>query len=106
MTGITIVTTGGDLPAKSELIAWAQFIELTGLHPSFVGELIELGWLAPQRTSGSDYLFRQRDVYRVKKLSRLCGDLDINAVGGSIIVDLVERVEELQQRVRELERLI
>jgi chaperone modulatory protein CbpM len=105
MVDITLVA-GGELPMKSELIAWSQFMELTGLHPSFVGELIELGWLAPQRTQGSEYLFRHRDVYRVKKLSRLCGDLEINAVGGSIIVDLVERVEFLEKRVRELEQLI
>ena len=105
MTGITIVT-GGDLPVKSELLAWAQFLELTGLHPSFIGELIDLGWLAPQRTHGMEYLFRHRDVYRVKKLSRLCSDLEINAVGGSIIVDLVERIEHLEKRVRDLERLI
>lgn len=104
MTGITIVT-GGDLPARSELIAWAQFIEMTGLHPSFVGELIELGWLSPRRTHGEAYLFRRRDVYRVKKLSRLCNDLEINPVGASIIVDLVERIEQLEKRVRDLERL-
>ncbi|WP_243364045.1 chaperone modulator CbpM [Fundidesulfovibrio terrae] len=105
MGGITIVA-GAGLPVKSELIAWAQFMELTGLHPSFVGELIELGWLAPQRTQGSELLFRHRDVYRVKKLSRLCHDLEINPVGGSIIVDLVERIELLEKRVRDLERLI
>lgn len=105
MTGVTIVY-GSGLPAKSSLIAWAQFLELTGLHPSFVGELIELGWLAPQRTEGSVYLFRQRDVYRVKKLSRLCADLEINPVGGSIIVDLLERIEGLEKRVRDLERLV
>jgi len=100
------VFTSSELPMKSQLIAWTQFMELTGLHPSFVGELIELGWLSPQQTHGSEYLFRHRDVYRVKKLSRLCHDLDISAVGASIIVDLVERVEFLEKRVRELERLV
>jgi len=105
MVDITVIA-GKDLPMKSELIAWAQFMELTDLHPSFVGELIELGWLCPQRTVGSEYLFRHRDVYRVKKLSRLCHDLDINTVGSSIIVDLLERIETLEKRVRDLERLI
>ena len=105
MTSVTIFTTGA-VPMKSELIAWAQFIELTGLHPSFVGELIELGWLSPRGGPDSGYLFVSRDVYRVRKLSRLCHDLDINPVGGSIIVDLVERIETLETRVRELEKLI
>lgn len=105
MVNITLVGTA-DVPMKSQLIAWAQFMELTGLHPSFVGELIELGWLAPRRTQGSEYLFRHSDVYRVKKLSRLCHDLEISAVGASIIVDLVERVEFLEKRVRELEQLV
>lgn len=105
MTSVTIIA-GKSAPMKSELIAWTQFIELTELHPSFVGELIELGWLCPRGGPGSGYLFVTRDVYRVRKLSRLCRDLDINPVGGSIIVDLVERIEELDARVRELERLI
>ncbi|WP_243309851.1 chaperone modulator CbpM [Fundidesulfovibrio agrisoli] len=105
MVDITILY-GSDLPAKSDRIAWAQFIEMTEMHPALVGELIELGWLRPQLTSGSQYLFRHADVYRVKKLSRLCKDLDISPVGASIIVDLVERVEFLEKRVRELEKLL
>jgi len=93
-------------PVKSRLIAWTQFVELTGLHPSFIGELIELGWLDPQRTGQSHYLFRPSDVYRVKKLTRLAADLDINLAGASIVVDLLERVEFLENRVRDLEQLI
>jgi len=105
MADITIITESGP-PVASQLIAWSQFVELTGLHPSFIGELIELGWLDPQRTRQSDYLFRPYDVYRVKKLARLRADLDINISGASIVVDLLERVEFLEKRVRDLEQLI
>lgn len=100
------ITFGADLPAKSDRIAWTQFVELTQLHPSLVGELIELGWLRPQRTLGSEYLFRPSDVYRARKLGRICKDLEISPAGASIIVDLVERVAQLEQRVRELEKLM
>jgi chaperone modulatory protein CbpM len=105
MVDITIAAYK-DLPVKSELIAWSQFMELTGLHPLLVGELIDMGWLAPLRTVSQGYLFRVGDIYRVRKLSRLCQDLDISLSGASIIVDLVERVERLEKRVKELERLI
>jgi len=105
MADITIIY-GTDLPVKSQLIAWAQFLELTGVQPGVVGELIELGWLSPQLTRDEQYLFRSRDVYRVRKLDRLCADLDISLAGASIIVDLLERIDSLENRVRELERLV
>lgn len=100
------IVTCQDLPVKSEFIAWAQFMELTGAHPHVVGELIDMGWIAPRRTQSEEYLFQVSDVYRVRKLSRLCHDLGISAAGASIVVDLVERVATLEKRVRELERLI
>jgi hypothetical protein len=39
---------------------------------------------------------------RLRRIHRLCRDLDLDAFAGSIIVDLVERMEALQ---RELESL-
>ncbi|MCX5795551.1 MAG: hypothetical protein NTY77_08675 [Elusimicrobia bacterium] len=41
------------------------------------------------------------ELARLRRLRRLCGGLDIDVYAGSIIVDLLERMEELQ---RELER--
>jgi hypothetical protein len=38
---------------------------------------------------------------RLRRIHRLCRDLDLDVFAGSLIVDLVERVEALQ---RELER--
>lgn len=97
---------GEDLPEPSALVSWGEFVELTQVHPSRLGELIELGWLEPSRTSQDLYLFRVRDVYRTRKLQRLCVDLDVSAAGASIIVDLLERIEDLEKKVRDLEGLL
>ena len=39
------------LPARSERLSFAQIQELTGLDSTVVGELIELGWITPERTT-------------------------------------------------------
>lgn len=92
-------------PARSSSIAWAEIIELTGLHPSILGELIEIGWISPVRTMSDNYLFTARDVYRLRKLDRICRDFELNPVGAGIIVDLLDRIEHLEGKVRELNRL-
>jgi chaperone modulatory protein CbpM len=94
-----------DLPSQSDLLGWSQFIELTGLHPCSLGELIEMGWIEPVRLGGS-YLFAKHDVYRLRKFQRLCQDFGLSSVGGSIIVDLLERIERLEREVRQLRRLL
>ena len=89
---------------RSEMISWVEFVDMTGVHPTRLGDLIQLGWLEPTLTSGEKYLFRVRDVYRVRKLERLCNDFELSNLGGSIVVDLLSRIEALEQKVRELER--
>ena len=97
---------GLNLPEKSEYVAWAQLVELTAVQPAQVAELVELGWIEPGRTGADDYLFRLRDVYRIHRLMRLVKDLDLPLSSGSIVVDLVERIEELELEIEELRRLI
>lgn len=87
-------------------MAWAELAERTRVEPACMAELVEMGWIEPLRTGSEEYLFRQRDVYRIKKLLRLCRDLEISYAGASIIVDLIERIEELETRIAELKRLL
>jgi len=96
----------GGFPVRSRMVSWAEFLELTTVHPSRLGELIDLGWIEPQRTGQEAYLFRIRDVYRLRKLMRLMEDLELGLVGGTIVVDLLERIEFLENKVAELERLL
>lgn len=97
---------GLNLPERSEFVAWTQLVELTSITPSEISELIDLGWIEPQKTSAEEYLFRLRDVYRIHKLMRLVNDLDMSFNSGSIVVDLLDRVEELEKEVEELKRLV
>lgn len=99
---ITVTT----VPARSERLSFAQLQELTGLHPTVVGELIELGWITPERTTADAYLFRTRDVYRLRKLDRIKRDFELPIYGASIVVDLLERIDYLENKVRELHRLL
>jgi len=94
------------LPIRSDLIAWAQLVELTCVEPATMAELLEMGWVDPVRTGAEEYLFRSRDVYRIQKLMRLCRDLEIPFGAGSIIVDLLERVERLEREISELKQLL
>ncbi|MBN2139731.1 MAG: chaperone modulator CbpM [Desulfovibrionaceae bacterium] len=96
----------GGLPKNSELVAWSQLVETTRISPSDMAQLLDMGWIEPVVTSSEQYLFRQRDVYRIQKLLRLCRDLEVSFSGGSIIVDLLERIEILEKDIRELRRLL
>lgn len=90
------------LPIRSEYIARTEFLELTGVLPERLEELMEMGWIAPRRIGMDGYLFRGLDIYRVRKLERICGDFELPVVGGTIIVDLLERIDALERTVREL----
>ncbi len=103
---LRIKTLTKELPATSELVIWSRFIELTGIHPTRLGELVELGWLRPNRTQKDCYLFHPRDVYKVSKLERICVDFELPALAGTIIIDLLERIENLELQVRDLRRLL
>lgn len=95
-----------ELPVRSELVIWSQFIELTGIHPVRLGEIVDLGWICADKKSEECYLFHPADVYRVSKLERLCRDFELPALAGTIIVDLLERIDELESQVRDLRRLL
>ena len=99
MNGTIIPKDKDNAPVRSEKITIEQFVEYTGATTVVVHELVEMGWLDPVRTVRQELLFRDRDVYRVRKFLRLCTDFELTPVGGSIIVDLLERIESLEREL-------
>ncbi len=88
------------LPATSTVMVWEEFIQVTGVDPERLQELLALGWIEARSNAARRHLFRDADIYRVRKLERICCDFELPVLGGTIIVDLLERIDALEQTVR------
>ncbi|MFP4167812.1 MAG: chaperone modulator CbpM [Desulfonatronovibrionaceae bacterium] len=93
-------------PAKSRLLAWSEFVQASEISPHRLMELIEMDWVDSVCTRNNDFLFPEPEIFKVRKLVRLCKDFELSTVGGIIIVDLLQQIEDLQREVRELRRLL
>lgn len=91
------------LPAPSTVMAWEEFVDITGVAPERLQELVALGWIESRTSATQVLMFRDADIYRVRKLERICCDFELPVVGGAIIVDLLERIDVLERTVRSLQ---
>ena len=103
---LKIMLKESDPPVRSQLIAWAEFVELSGCPAETVSDLLEMGWISPAQSAHEADLYSQSDLYRLRKLHRICADLEVPVLGGTIIVDLLTKVGELERKVQELQAII
>jgi hypothetical protein len=73
-----------------------------GVDVAFVERLVELGVIDVHPELG--LAFACEVTLRVGKFVRLQRDLGVNFEGAAVIVDLLDRIETLEQRLRHLER--
>jgi len=69
------------------------------VHPDVTEQLADLGII--EIHSGH---VKARQVSRIQKLMRLRRNLGVNLPGAAIILDLLERMEEMQEEIDELKR--
>jgi DNA-binding transcriptional MerR regulator len=76
--------------------------DAAGVHPELVEQFIEYGLLEPMASEAPDPLFAISAIERLRRIMRLRRDLGVNLPGVAVILDMRERMEQLQ---KELERL-
>ena len=91
-----------DVPSRCDPYRLGRIPGTDRDDPDRLSELMDIGWLKPTRTAEAALLFRQDDVYRIRKLERLCSDFELHTLGGSIVMDLLDRIATLELRIREL----
>jgi chaperone modulatory protein CbpM len=69
-----------------------------GISRQELDELIALGLAEPAAPGASE--FTVATVVRLRRVSRLHADLEVDFLGAAIIVDLMERLDRLEAEIR------
>ena len=62
-----------------------------------------IGIIEPYRSRGNIRLYSDRDIARLRRVKTLMEDLGINLAGVEVILRMLERMNELQNRLEEME---
>jgi MerR family transcriptional regulator/heat shock protein HspR len=69
---------------------------LTQMHAQTIRLYERLGLVTPQRRS-KNRLYSEADVARLRRIRRLTQEMGINLAGVQVILDLLERLEQIQE---------
>ena len=70
--------------------------KMVGLHPQTLRHYESLELVVPNRSRGNIRLYSPVDVDRLRQINRLTDELGVNLAGVQIILDLRDRLEQLQ----------
>ncbi len=75
--------------------------EMYGIHPQTLRLYEREGLLKPSRTEGNTRLYTDEDLQRLEFILNLARDLGVNISGIAIILQMRERMEEMQRQIQE-----
>jgi MerR family transcriptional regulator/heat shock protein HspR len=71
------------------------------IHPQTLRLYEREGLLAPSRTEGNTRLYSEADLERLETILALTRDLGVNLAGVEIILNMRQKIEEMQSEVNE-----
>ena len=72
---------------------------LVELHPQTLRYYERLGLVTPSRSRGKVRLYSPSDVERLQRIARLTDELGVNLAGVELILNMSERMEEMQREM-------
>jgi MerR family transcriptional regulator/heat shock protein HspR len=75
--------------------------EMYGIHPQTLRLYEREGLLKPSRTEGNTRLYTEQDLERLEFILTLARDLGVNISGIAIILQMRERMEEMQTNMQQ-----
>src|SRR6185312_1419583 len=75
--------------------------EMNEIHPQTLRLYEREGLLKPSRTEGNTRLYTDEDLQRLEFILNLARDLCVNISGIAIILQMRERMEEMQRQIQD-----
>ncbi|KIM02504.1 MAG: MerR family transcriptional regulator [Sulfurovum sp. PC08-66] len=72
------------------------------IHPQTLRQYEKEGLIKPSRTQGRVRLYSQKDIDHIKMVLRLTRNLGVNIAGVDIILQLKEKMDEMQDEISDL----
>ena len=96
-----IISVEQSSDAKVLMISVAA--RMAGMHPQTLRQYDRLGLVQPGRAAGGGRRYSVRDVALLREVQRLSQDDGVNLAGIKRIIGLEQLVDELQQRMAQME---
>jgi chaperone modulatory protein CbpM len=85
---------------ETEEVTLADLTRTCRVHAEWVMELMEEGVIEPLHPGGPQWRFSATSVVRVGKAQRLQHDLGVNLPGIALALQLLDRIDALEARLR------
>ena len=87
---------------KRPLYMISVVAEMFEIHPQTLRAYEREGLLRPARTDGNTRLYSQEDLDRIELILRLTKELGVNLAGVEVVLNMRERMDEMQRRMNEM----
>ena len=75
---------------------------LVRVHQQTLRSYERLGLLEPSRSQGNIRIYSMRDIQRAQQIRRLIDELGVNLAGVEVILNMSDRINELEHRLVEM----
>ena len=89
-------------PRKKTGYMISSVAESFQIHPQTLRLYERLGLLTPSRSEGNTRLYTEEDLQRLEVILTLTRELGVNLAGVEVILNMRERMEQLQKQVEEM----
>jgi MerR family transcriptional regulator, heat shock protein HspR len=89
-------------PRKKTGYMISSVAESFQIHPQTLRLYERLGLLTPSRSEGNTRLYTEEDLQRLEVILTLTRELGVNLAGVEVILNMREKMEQMQKRVEEM----
>ncbi|MCG6867148.1 MAG: chaperone modulator CbpM [Gammaproteobacteria bacterium] len=93
-----------ELIDEQTIITLADLCRSCAVEAEFIEALVEQGILEPAGRRGRHWCFPANSLRRTRVTLHLKQDLGVNLAGAALALDLLERIEEIDARLRRMRR--